>query len=352
MLDSNVRIAIYAEAAMGLPNAKMAEGILRYGQNPVAAVIDSKSAGRSIRELCGIDRDVPIVASLDHALKLRPEALVLGTAPSGGRLPSEWIAVLEQAIDAKLSIVNGLHDRMAELFGSRLGPGQWIWDIREPKNSMPPIATARASELKNTRVLMIGTDMAIGKMSAGIEIWNSLTDDGCDAVFLPTGQTGIAIMGYGIPLDAFRVDHAAGAVEQMVMEHGNRAIQIIEGQGSLLHPGSTANLPLMRGSCCNAMVLVHRAGMNKLDTTGDIFVPPLGDVISLYETTASANGALTPSKVVGIALNTRDLSDKDAVAAVAAAGNETGLPVSDPVRHDARPLANAVLETHRSLSQV
>ena len=344
MLEPTQKIAIYAEANMGLINAKMAEGIIRYGRNPVACVIDSQAVGKSLKELCKIDRDIPIVATLDDAIGLGAEVLVLGTTPSGGRVPPEWMAMLEQAIGAGLSVVNGLHDRLNDALGDRLKPGQWIWDIRTPTDAMPPIAMARAAKLPNIRALMVGTDMAVGKKTSGLEIWSSLCDAGHDAAFLATGQSGVAITGKGIPLDAFRVDHAAGAVERMVLENADHDILIIEGQGSLLHPGSTATLPLMRGSCANALVLCHRAGMDVLDTAGDaVPVPPLRDVIALNEMVARAGGALTPAKVVGIALNTRDLDEAAAREAIETTARETGLPVADPVRFEAAELAEAVL---------
>ena len=271
------------------------------------------------------------------------EVLVLGTAPSGGRVPPEWMAMLAQAVDAGLSIVNGLHDPLNPVFGRKLKPGQWVWDIRTPQGDMPAIATARAATLENIRVLMVGTDMAVGKMTVGLELWRALQARGVDAAFLASGQIGVSITGSGIPLDAFRVDHASGAVERMVMENADHEVLIIEGQGSLLHPGSTATLPLMRGSCCNAMILCHRAGMRKLDTSGDIAIPPLREVIALNEAVAGAAGALTPARVVGIALNTRDLEEDAARAAIAETAAETGLPVADTVRFGAGALARAVL---------
>jgi len=343
MLEPNHKIAIYAEANMGLINAKMAEGILRYGRNPVVCVIDSHAAGRHLRDLCGVERDIPVVATLEEAIAFGAEVLVLGTTPSGGRVPPEWMAMLEQAVGAGLSVVNGLHDRLNDVLGARLREGQWIWDIRKPQDDMPPIAMARAAGLTNTRVLMVGTDMAVGKKTAGLELWTALRAAGHDAAFLATGQSGVAITGKGIPLDAFRVDHAAGAVERLVMENADHDVLVIEGQGSLLHPGSTATLPLMRGSCANALILCHRAGMEMLDTAGpEIRVPPLAEVIALNEAVAAAAGALTPARVVGIALNTRTLSEGAARDAIARTQAETGLPVADPVRFGADPLARAV----------
>lgn len=343
MLEPHQPIALFAEATMGSLNAKMAEGILRYGRNPVAAVIDSTQAGRPLREVCALESDVPVVATLDEARALGAEVLVLGTAPSGGRLPEAWAAVLDAAIAAGMSLVNGMHDRLRPRFADRLRPGQWVWDLREAQGGPPPIGMGRAAALDNTRVLMVGTDMAVGKMTAGLELTRSLQAMGQDAAFLATGQTGIAITGRGIPLDAIRVDHASGAVERMVLEAAGHDIVVVEGQGSLLHPGSTATLPLMRGSACTHMILCHRAGMDTLDELASVRIPPLRDVIALNEAVAHAAGALCKAQVVAIALNTARLSAAEAVAAVQATAEATGLPVADPVRQGADALAAAVL---------
>ncbi len=343
MLDPTQPIALFAEATMGSLNAKMAEGILRYGRNPVVAVIDSTQAGKRVRDLCALDSDVPIVATLDAVQALGARVLVLGTAPSGGRLPPEWVSVLEQAIAGGMSLVNGMHDRLHPMFEDRLRPGQWVWDLRVPQGDAPPIAMARAARLTNTRVLMVGTDMAIGKMTAGLELTRSLQAIGRDAAFLATGQTGIAITGRGIPLDAIRVDHAGGAVERMVLEAAGHEIVVVEGQGSLLHPGSTATLPLMRGSACTHMVLCHRAGMKTLDELDSVRIPPLHDVIALNEAVARAAGALTPARVVAIALNTARLTSAQADAALRAVEDETGLPAADPVRQGAGKLAASIV---------
>jgi len=344
MLDPDLLIAIYAPQSMGTLNAKMAEGVLRYGRNRAVAVIDPAAAGQRVRDLCPIDSDVPIVATLNEAVALGARVLVLGTAPSGGRLPQDWIATLSSALAAGLSIVNGLHDRLNDRFGAALKPGQFIWDVRVPQGEKPSIAMGRAAAMTNTRVLMVGTDMAIGKMTAALEVHHWLVQAGHDAAFLATGQTGIVISGAGIPLDAVPVDYAAAMVERMVLEAAAHDIVLIEGQGSLLHPGSTATLPLMRGSCANRLVLCHRAGMDRLDTSDSVVLgPPVDEVVALNEMVACAAGALTPAKVVALSLNTRDLDERAARREIDRLSDWLGLPVGDPVRFGAGPIAQAVL---------
>ena len=50
-----------------------------------------------------------------------------------------------------------------------------------------------------------------------------------------------------------------------------------------------------------------------------------------------------PAKVGAVALNTRELSEEDARAEIAATEAETGLPTDDPVRFGAGKLVDAVL---------
>ena len=148
-----------------------------------------------------------------------------------------------------MSIINGLHDQISPVFSKHIiNDNQWIWDTRVPK-FIPQIGSARSAELKNKRILMIGTDMAAGKMTVGLELYSYLIEKKINAGFVATGQVGITVTGKGIPLDAYKLDHACGAVETAVLEQKEKDIVIVEGQGSILHPGSTATLPLMRGTC-------------------------------------------------------------------------------------------------------
>jgi uncharacterized NAD-dependent epimerase/dehydratase family protein len=186
--------------------------------------------------------------------------------------------------------------------------------------------------------------MAVGKMSTSLELNRASLKRGLRSKFLGTGQAGIMISGSGIPLDAIRVDFAAGAVEQLVMQAGNDYdILHIEGQGSFFNPASTATLPLMRGCQPTHLVLVHRAGQTHIRRYQDFPIPPLREAVRVYETVATAGGTFTPAKVVAIALNTAHLDDTEAQRAIEQAAIETGLPCTDPVRMGADLLLDAIL---------
>ncbi len=315
--------------------------LLRFSEAAIVAVIDRQCAGESLPQLTGINRDVPIVATVEEALSYAPEVLVIGIAPSGGKLPVEWLAEIQQAVKAGLSIVNGLHTPMNTMpeFQS-LKPGQWIWDVRqEPKNI--EVASAKAQTLSCQRLLTVGTDMGIGKMSTSLELHKAAQKQGMRSHFIATGQTGIMICGDGVALDAVRVDYAAGAVEQLVMRYSDCDILHVEGQGSLLHPGSTATLPLIRGTQPTALILVHRAGQTNVRNHPNVLIPPLTEVVKLYEMVATAGGAFKEIKVKAIALNTAHLDENAAQQAIEQVQELTQLPCTDPVRFGAEILLNA-----------
>ena len=163
--------------------------------------------------------------------------------------------------------------------------------------------------------------------------------------FVPTGQTGIAIAGWGIAVDEVVSDFVAGASERLVLEGRERAgagaILWIEGQGSISHPAySGVTLGLLHGSAPHAQILVHEAGRTHLDMPDGPPIAPLPQLIDDYQRMA---GYVRPAPVVAVSLKTNHLGDDEARAAIAAATEQTGLPADDPVRYGAGRLLDAVL---------
>ena len=341
MLKDSNRVAILLEDGIEGDHGKTGLAFLRYSNTKIVAVIDRACGGESLTALTGIERDVPIVDDVTAALAYQPDVLLIGIAPSGGQLPPNLQQEIETAIEAGISIVNGLHTLLNPLYPD-LQPQQWIWDIRQEPSGLS-IGKAKARTLNAKRILTVGTDMAIGKMSASLEIHRAALRQGIKAQFIATGQAGIAIAGQGIALDAVRVDFAAGAVEQTILDLGKDSeLIVIEGQGSLLHPGSTATLPLIRGSQPTGLILVHRAGAKQIRDLPDILIPPLPEVIKLYETVASAGGTFGEVKVKAIALNTYGMDTASAKKVVQDTTQLTGLPCSDVVRFGGNALLSAI----------
>ncbi len=345
MLTPDDRIAILLHNGLKGGKGKTGAALLRYSQNEIVAIIDETAVGESIYALTGIDRAVPVVGSVEAAIALSPTVLAIGLAPSGGRLPDPWYAEVKRAVSAGLSVMNGLHTQMNQdpEIQDAIQPGRWVWDVRQEPTGLV-VGGGRAKELTCDRVLCVGTDMAVGKMSVGIELNRAAKVRGLRSKLIATGQTGLMLGEDGVALDAVRVDYASGAVEQAVLRYGDdHDILFVEGQGSLLNPASTATLPLMRGTQPTHLILVHKASLTHLQHFSDFEIPPLAEVVSLYESAVRAGGTFADTRVVGIALNTFGLDEAAARAAIAKASQETDLPCTDAVRFGSAPLLEPIL---------
>jgi len=351
-LTPDHRIVLLMHEGTDNPTGKTGLAMLRYSPLEIVAVVDQNQAGKSIPAVTGIDRQVPIVESVQAALAFQPTVLAIGIAPSGGALPPPWYEEVKIAAAAGLSIVNGLHTPMATdeaLKTVAIHPDQWVWDVRQEPTGLG-IGTAAARKLPGRRVLAVGTDMAVGKMSTNLELHRLAVRRGLRSKVIATGQTNLMLGDDGIPLDAVRVDFAAGAVEQQVMRYGgDHDLLWIEGQGSLFNPGSTATLPLMRGSQPTHLILVHRVGQTHIRSQPEIKIPPLPRVIEVCELVVSAGGSFPAAKVVGIAVNTHSLDLETAKAAIALITEETQRPCTDVIRFGAEPLLDAVLKSEMPL---
>ncbi len=335
------RLLILAEGHSDDPHhGKTMRGVVDYGQDTVVAVIDSARAGES-------HKGIPIIASVADALPLRPDTLLVGVAPTGGKLPQRWKDMLADGIRAGLHIESGLHDFVSDdpvLVALASEHGVRLTDLRRPPRDLnvPSGANLRVPGLI---VHTVGTDCAIGKMTVSLELDREARRRGLASVFVPTGQTGIAIAGWGIGVDAVVADYIAGAAERLVVEgheRGGTDLLWIEGQGSLLHPGySGVTLGLFHGSTPHLLVLCHVAGATEIDGFPGHPIPPLREVVELYE---KASLPARRAKVAAIGVNTRFIADDDeARRAVAAIEAETGLVADDPVRFGPARLVDAVL---------
>lgn len=317
-------------------DAKTAHGVIRYGEDDVVAVIDPAQAGKRVCDAVAyLHSEAPIVTNVAEALQHKPTALLVGTAPKGGGLPPDWRASIAEGIAAKLEIVSGLHELLGEDREFRLAAqaaGTRIWDVREPPGV--PLFSGEAYGIEAPVVLTVGNDCAVGKMSVSLEIVRAANAAGRTARFVPTGQTGILIAGWGISVDRVIADFAPGAAEQLVLyaAHQGAGLIVVEGQGAINHPAYGAvTLALMSGSAPDALILVCDPSRRRIE---QYETPTLGyaELVALHETLAAT---LKPAKVVGIALNTRNYDEAAARAEIARATESTGLPAADVVRFGA-----------------
>jgi uncharacterized NAD-dependent epimerase/dehydratase family protein len=334
------RYLILAEAKSGDPHyGKTARGVLRYSPHPTVAILDSTRAGET-------QDGIPVVGTVNDALCFNPTTALVGVATQGGRFPPAWRELLRSCVAKGLDVENGLHEFLGddpELVELAARHGVELRDLRKPPSDLN-VPTGENLELDADVVLTVGSDCAIGKMTVSLELDREAQRRGLRSVFVPTGQTGIAIAGWGISVDAVVSDFLAGAAERLVVEGAEKGNLLwVEGQGALLHPAySGVTLGLIHGTAPHAYVLCHQAGSTAIEGYPEHALPPLGELVELHE---RASLTARPARVACLALNTRALSDDEARSAVADAEAETGLPADDPVRFGAGRLLDAVLES-------
>jgi uncharacterized NAD-dependent epimerase/dehydratase family protein len=326
--------------------AKTAVGVLRYADYDVTAVLDRATAGDAVTDHVPDVPDAPIVGSMDDALeRTDPDALLIGIAPIGGGFDESWRPDVHTAIEAGCDVVAGLHyflEDDAELTALAAEHGVDLIDVRRPPEDLT-VSEGRARDADADVILTVGTDCSTGKMTTTLELVAAARERGVDAGFVPTGQTGIMIAGWGIPVDRVVADFAAGAVERMILGAAEEYdVLFVEGQGTIVHPAySGVTCSLLHGAMPDALVVTHSAGREAIHGYEEFALPPIGDYVDLYESLADP---VAPAEVAAGALDTRAFDADDAARdAVETYGAALDAPATDPVRFDAADVLDALI---------
>ncbi len=342
MSDDRTRIVILAHEKFP-DRAKTATGVMRYGDYDVVAVLDRDNAGKRVTDLRSDLPDAPVVSGMDEVDDA--DALLVGISPIGGGFDESWRPDVREALERGMDVVSGLHyfleddEQFAELAGQYGGD---LWDVRRPPSDLS-VAEGRADEVDADVVLTVGTDCSTGKMTTTLELVEAARDRGVDAGFVPTGQTGIMIAGWGNPVDRVVSDFTAGAVEEMILERGDdHDVLFVEGQGSIVHPAySAVTCGILHGAMPDRLVMTHVEGREAIHGYEDTPIPPVETYVDLYEDLAAP---VHETAVAAGAINTAHLDDEAARAAVEEYADAVGAPATDPVRFGADEILDAVLE--------
>lgn len=340
------RAVVLAEGCLGQDMGKTANGLVLHSmKDEIVAAIDSTQAGRDAGEVVGgKPNGIPVVATFDEAFRrFKPKALYLGAATVGGVLPPWFVDSTKQALEKGLVVYNGLHkflsdDPEFQKFTSRNGAR--IVDVRRPPEKLR-VADGRVYDLKTPRVLVMGTDCAVGKRMTVVELVKEARKRGINAGFVATGQTGVMLgPDAGAVIDRVPADFCAGQVEQMICDVAaqGREIVFVYGQASILHPAySGVSLSILHGSAPHAVILQHDPVRKQrtMFANSAYKIAPLKTEIELIE-------RLGTGKVVGIAINGKNCADIDQESA--RVSRTTGLPAVDPLHRSASLLLEAVLE--------
>jgi uncharacterized NAD-dependent epimerase/dehydratase family protein len=327
--------------------SKTANGVLRYTDAEVVAVLDRDNPGERAADLLPAVQDAPVVAEFADAQAAADgeiDTLLIGIAPIGGGFDDSWRPDVRAAIEAGCDVVSGLHYFLAEdseFSALAAEHGVELRDVRRPHDDLT-VAEGRADEVAADVVLTVGTDCSVGKMTTTMELAAAGEAAGIDARVIPTGQTGIVIEGWGNPVDRVVSDFTAGSVEEMILEVGDdHDLLIVEGQGSIVHPAySAVTCGILHGAMPDALVLCHAAGREAVHGYEETPLPPISEYVDLYESLARP---IHETAVVAGSLNTRSVDDDEAAReAVAAFEREIDAPATDPIRFDAAEIVEVL----------
>jgi len=295
-------------------------------------------------EGCPVETGLPdlgIRAALDAGVR----TVVIGVAPAGGQLPDSWLPALTEFARNGVDVASGLHSRLSDdpqLVSAAAAGGARLVDVRVPPPDLP---CGTGKKRSGKRVLTVGTDCAVGKKYTALALHRELVARGVKTTFRATGQTGILIAGEGMPIDAVVADFLAGAAEALSPDNDADHWDVIEGQGSLMHPSyAGVTLGIIHGSQPDAVVVCHDATRKEiLGLEGEYPLPPIAEIISRSTRASSVTNAAC--RCVGISVNTSELIDSRRLAYLAELEERHGVPAVDPVATGIGPVADYLLDT-------
>lgn len=313
--------------------AKTGQGIVQWRPDLVA--------GQLAFEGNELDLGVPAL-TLEQAVEAGAKSIVVGVAPVGGKIGPDWIDVLARAAELGLDVVSGLHIRLSDypqLKTAAAQTGVNLIDVRVPPKVLP-IGTGRKRSGK--RVLMVGTDCAVGKKYSALALTKCLQDRGQKATFRATGQTGIMIAGSGLPIDSIVADFVSGAAEVLTPDNASDHWDVIEGQGSLFNASyAGVSLALLHGSQPDAIIVCHDPTRDTISSCPDAKMPAVAECIELN----LHCGRLTNTGIrcVGVSVNTSELPADQRKQYLEELSQELGLPCVDPILDGCGPIADLLV---------
>ena len=289
---------------------------------------------------CSVTTGLPAM-TIEEGAQQGAKAFVLGFANSGGVLDPSLIASIVTALEAGMDIINGLHDKLAdipEIAEKAQELGRRLIDIRHPTTKFK---TGTGVKRPGKRLLTVGTDCSVGKMYTTLSLARGMQSQGMNATFRATGQSGILVAGEGVAIDCVVSDFISGSVEALCPANDDDHWDLIEGQGSLYHPAfAGVSLGLLHGSQPDALVICHALKRDHMRALPGRPLPSLEQVIEMNLTAARITNP--DVKVIGISVNTSSVSEDEALAYCKSVADQLGLPCVDPIRHGVGALVEAL----------
>ncbi len=352
-----VTALVYSENELGRIDGKVANGLVRHSEKyNIVGVVDSSKEGLDTGEyLDGIKNGIPVFRSLDNAVELLdeiPECFIYGIAPLESFLDEDQRSVIIRAMKMGMNIVNGLPEFFTEdqeFVQTATKYGVHIDDIRKPPAREDlHIFSGRIRDVETPVITVLGTDCAVGKRTTAVNLVKSLKQEGINAVFVSTGQTGL-LQGsrYGIAIDVLSSGYATGEVENAILEASENEkpdIIVVEGQGALSHPAFTSSCAIIRGALPKAIIVQHPPKRVSRCDYPSIPMPTLESEIELIE-------AFSKSEVIAITINHEGMTDEEVDQTVSDYQNKYMLPVTDVLKHGCDKLVRKLFKMFPELAK-
>lgn len=316
--------------------AKTTHGLLRSSERfQLLGLIDQKFAGQDAGNvLDGQPRQVPIFAQLSEAIDAlgKPDYLIIGIATIGGVLPKHLLDIIREALEAGISVVNGLHDYLQDHDELRLlaqaNDAQLI-DIRKPKKFADlHFWTEEIFQVDCPIVAVLGMDCAVGKRTTAKIIRDTARTEGKRAEMIFTGQTGwMQGAQYGFIFDSTLNDFVAGELAQAVIEaytNEQPDLILLEGQSSLRNPSGPCGPEYLISANARKVVLVHEIKKEYFDD-----LPSWGALPSVQSEIELIRAY--GSTVIALSLNTQGCTPEEAKTAQLKYQKELNIPVVLPL---------------------
>jgi len=328
-------------------HAKTAHGLIRSSNRfEVLAVIDKKYKGIDAGEaLDEFYRNIPVIASIDEAVKKfkKIDYLIVGVATVGGVLSDTLLSTIRQAITKGIGIINGLHDQIGkqeDIVQLAQENQVELIDIRKPKpfNELH-FWTGTIFKVNVPIVAFLAMDCAMGKRTTARLVMEECLKTGIHTEMIYTGQTGwMQGNKYGFIFDATINDFVSGELEHAIVtcwEKEKPDLIFLEGQSSLRNPSGPCGLEFLISGNAKQVVLIHSPNKKYFDEDpawGEI--PSVKSEISIIEK--------FNSKVIALALNTKGLTQKEALFYKKEYEKSLNIPVVIPLKEGVTTIISAI----------
>jgi uncharacterized NAD-dependent epimerase/dehydratase family protein len=338
---------VLAPGAFATDKAKTAHGLVRGSDRfQVVAVVDASTAGRDAGEvLDGRRREIPIFASLGEAragARTPPDTCIVGVAAGGGAMSAAVRALLVEAAEAGLTIINGLHDLAADdpdIAAAAARSGARLVDVRRPRpRSELHFWTGEIAQVRAPRLAVLGTDCALGKRTTARMLCQAAAAADLKAEMIYTGQTGWMQGGrYGFIFDSTPNDFVSGELEAAVVacDRNERPdIIVIEGQSSLRNPSGPCGSEMLVSAGARGVILQHAPARPCFKGHPGFAIPRLDEELQLI--------ALYGARVLAITLNGDGMAAADLREAQRVLMARLALPVVRPLEEGVEALVPVV----------